>query len=221
MDRRLVLAGLAASVAGPALAQTAQTTQSQQSSIGMRGSAADGSHQMGQAEMQHMQRTLLNGMVALETAKIAQEKARNERVKELAKFEREEQEGFSEVLHSMMEPMGTASTSQGASGQGTSGQAATSGQAMSGQMAAGMPAMQMEAKDREMVEKLRGMQAGAEFDRMFVQGQIQGHQELLQIQENYIRQGRNREHLNIAKLAAGRIREHIEEFQDAQRNLRG
>jgi putative membrane protein len=183
MDRRYVLAALAAVAAGPALAQTSSGTMQSGSSAGMQGQA--GMMQMGQAEQQYMQRTMMVGSVALETSKIALDKARNDDVKQFAKFEAEEQQTVAEIIRSMGDPSSTASTQ-----------------------------MQPQGDMAAMVEKLRGMQAGAEFDRMYVTGQIQGHQELLKIQEEYIRGGQNMHVKHIAMLAAGRIREHIEELQE-------
>ena len=197
MDRRFVLTGLAAAAATPVLAQTTQTAP-MASATTQPGAMPPGqmsTMQMGEAEMKHMRDTMMAGMVALETSRVALEKARNAEVKKYAKFEKDEQEGLADVLKSMMDPASTAST---------------------------MPVpMKLEGEDAAMVQKMQGMQAGAEFDRMFVQGQIEGHQKLLRIQEEYIRQGRNREHMNVAKLARGHIKEHIEEFTDLSKTLRG
>lgn len=195
MDRRLMLAGLAVAAATPVLAQTTQpapVTSGTMPSNQPAGSAMN--MPMGEAEMKHMRDTMMAGMVALETSRVALEKARNAEVKQYAMFEKNEQEGIADVLKSMMDPQATAS-------------------------AAPMP-MQLAGEDAAMVEKMKGMQAGAEFDRMYVQGQIEGHQKLLRIQEDYIRQGRNREHMNVAKLARGHIKEHIEEFTDLSKKLR-
>jgi putative membrane protein len=58
-----------------------------------------------------------------------------------------------------------------------------------------------------MLKKLQQAQAGEAFDKMYVDGQLQGHEELLQIQETYLKSNsRNREHVNVAKLARGHIR---------------
>ncbi len=188
MDRRHLIAALAVAAAGPALAQTSGTMPSSSSAGSMAAGASNamqGMMAMGQAEQQYMQRTLMNGTVSLETSKIALDKARNDDVKQFAKFEAEEQQTVAEIIRSMGDPSSTAST----------------GAMPQGEMA-------------QMVEKLRGMQAGAEFDRMYVQGQIQGHQELLKVQEEYVRGGQNMHVKHIAMLAAGRIREHITELQD-------
>jgi putative membrane protein len=144
MDRRLVLTGLAAAAATPVLAQT--TTQPAPTSSGttQSGSMPSGhmNMAMGEAEMKHMRDTMMAGMVALETSRIALEKARNDQVKQYAQFEKDEQEGIAEVLKSMMDPASTSS-------------------------AMPMP-MQLQGEDAAMVQKMRGMQAGAEFDRMYV-----------------------------------------------------
>src|SRR5215213_1153626 len=150
MDRRLVLAGLAAVTAAPvamiekALAQASSPAGSAPAGQGT-GTASGGAlynqsggagGQMGQAEQQWMTNTMMTGMVALETSKIAHQKARDADVKQFAKFETDEQEGLSEVLRSMQEPGAMA----GGSGAATTG-------------SAGAP--QMDAKHREMVQKLQ------------------------------------------------------------------
>jgi putative membrane protein len=164
-----------------------------------------GSAQMGQAEMQHMQQTMQLGMVALETSRIALNKARHEDLKRFANFEVQEQTTLSEVLHSMMEPAATSATGA-ASGQ--------SGMAMPGNM-------QMDAQSRDMMQKLESQQAGMEFDKAYLEGQLQGHRNLLQVQERYIQSNsQNREHMNVAKLARGHILEHIAMLEDMQRSMR-
>jgi putative membrane protein len=194
MDRRHVLAALAAAVAaGPALAQTSssggmQSGSSSGSMSGMASGQAGAMMPMGQAEQQYMQRTLMIGTVSLETSKVAQEKARNDDIKEFAKFEAEESQTVAEILRSMGDPSATASTQA-----------------------------QPQGEMAQMAEKLRGMQAGAEFDRMYVTGQLQAHQELLKVQEEYIRGGQNMHVKHVAMLAAGRIREHISDLQDLQK----
>ena len=69
-----------------------------------------GGQQMTQADMQHTQQTMQLGMVALETSRIAQQKAQNADLKRFATFEVQEQTTLSEVLRSMMEPAATSAT---------------------------------------------------------------------------------------------------------------
>ena len=157
--------------------------------------------QVSQAEMEHMQQTMQLGMVALETSRIAQQKAQNADLKQFATFEVQEQTTIAEVLQSMMDPSATAATS--ASSAGT---------------AAGM---QMPADARQMVQKLQSAQAGAEFDRQYLQGQIEGHRDLLQVQERYLASNPQiREHMNVAKMARTQIREHIALLETMQQKMR-
>ena len=72
------------------------------------------------------------GMVALETSRIALNKARNDDLKQFANFEVQEQTTLSEILRSMMDPSATAATGSSA------GQAA-------------MPNVQMDASARDMI----------------------------------------------------------------------
>jgi putative membrane protein len=216
MDRRILLASIASLAVMPALAQTSGSSTTQQpgaagGSAGARMNQAGG--QMSQADMQHMQQTMQLGMVALETSRIAMQKVQNPELKQFAQFEVQEQTTLSEVLRSMMEPAATAATGA------TSGQASQSGQAASSSTSSS--AMQMDPQGREMVQKLQSAQAGAEFDRQYLQGQIQGHQNLLQVQERYLQSNpQNREHMNVAKLARGQIREHIALLENMQQKMR-
>jgi putative membrane protein len=73
MDRRVVLAGIATAVAGPAFAQQSGAPSTMQpGSSGGSGAMRSGA-QMSQADMQHMQQTTVAGMVARETSRIALE----------------------------------------------------------------------------------------------------------------------------------------------------
>ncbi len=204
MDRRHLLAGLAGlPFATAAFAQTAQpqspAAQTGGAAGGVYGTAGvtnanTGAPGLGQAEQQWLQQTMMVGSVALQTSEIALQKAQDEDVKQFAKFEADEQKGLAEVLRSMLEPAGTASP-QGAAGA----------------------APQPDQKHATMIQTLQQEQAGDAFDKDYVKGQLEGHRELLQIQERFI-QGRsqNREAMNVAKLAAGHIREHIQVLEDLQ-----
>jgi putative membrane protein len=204
MQRRLVLTGFAAAAVSPVLAQTQQPapiSANPQPAQSQSGAAAgslyqSASGQMSQADVQHLQQTLAAGTVALQTSEIALQKAQNPMVKQFAQFERDEQTTIAEVLRSMQEPAATASGG-----------------------AASTP--EIPADKANMMQQLQQAKAGAEFDRMYIQGQVQGHQELLQIQERYLQSNsRNREHVNAAKLARGHIKEHLTRLQDIQKEIR-
>jgi predicted outer membrane protein len=207
MDRRIVLAGLAAAITAPALAQTSGSPSTRQpgtaagSTGGASGASRMGGQQMTQADMQHMQQTMQLGMVALETSRIAQQKAQNADLKRFATFEVQEQTTLSEVLHSMMEPTATSATG---AASGTSA-----------------PAMQMDAQSREMIQRLQNTQAGEAFDRQYLQGQMEGHSGLLQVQTQYLQSNsQNREHVNVAKMARGMITEHIALLEEIQTKMK-
>jgi putative membrane protein len=203
MDRRIVLAGLAAAITAPALAQTSGSPSTRQpgaaagSTGGASGASRMGGQQMTQADMQHMQL----GIVALETSRIAQQKAQNADLKRFATFEVQEQTTLSEVLHSMMEPAATSATGAAS--------------------ATSAPAMQMDAQSREMIQRLQNTQAGEAFDRQYLQGQMEGHSGLLQVQTQYLQSNpQNREHVNVAKMARGMITEHITLLEEIQTKMK-
>ena len=72
-------------------------------------------------------------------------------------------------------------------------------------------------KMTDVVQKLKGMAAGAEFDRMFVTAQIEAHQMLRQIQEDYLKVGKDREHIAITKLVLGMVKEHLALLDDLKK----
>ncbi|MEE1657774.1 DUF4142 domain-containing protein [Microvirga sp. CF3062] len=203
MDRRALLGGLAAMlVVAPALAQTSgsPSTMPSGSSGSMPTNRMGG--QMSQANMQHMQQTMQLGMVALESSRIAMNKVRNDDLKRFANFEVQEQTTLSEVLRSMMDPGATAATGSASNQSGQS-------------------AMQMDAGARDMMQKMQSQQAGAEFDKMYLEAQLQGHRDLLQVQERYLQSNpQNREHMNVAKMVRGHIREHIAMLEEMQKTVR-
>lgn len=204
MNRRALLLGglFAPLVTVPALAQTGGSSSTAQPG-GAGGSSGMNrmGGQMDQAEMQHMQQTMQLGTVALETSRIAQDKASNEDLKRFAAFEVQEQTTLAEVLRSMMDPSATAATGQ-------------SGAAMQGDM-------QMDASGRDMLQTLQSQQAGAAFDKAYLDGQLQGHRNLLQVQEEYLQSNpQNREHMNVARMARTQIREHIALLEGIRQAMR-
>jgi putative membrane protein len=67
----------------------------------------------------------------------------------------------------------------------------------------------IEADGKAMIDKLHDIKTGTEFDRAYVTGQIDGHQRLLQIQEDYLSNGKDEAHRGLAMLARGHIKEHL------------
>jgi len=159
--------------------------------------AAGGAMPMGEAEMKHMQDTMRVGGLALLSSRVAQQQANDALVKAFAKWETSEQEAIGDVLKSIQ-----------MMGQG--GQMQVSGQlrppsddeimAMLGD------------NEKQMLQQMQGL-SGAEFDQTYMQAQLEGHQQLLQIQETYLQSGQNIHHVHVAKLASPTIVEHIEHLQ--------
>jgi predicted outer membrane protein len=239
MSRRLVIAGLMAAIAvpafaqqqnqaipqsttpqpaetqtNPALGQNAQQRQQRTQQGGApqdtqtparQGQANSAPAAMGQeqsqADRQYIQQALALSTVSLQQSNFALTKAQNPRVKQFAEFEVGEQNLLTEILHSFADPNATASTTRGA-------------------QAAASTAPELPAKDAQAMERLSKAQGGAAFDKDYVGLQIQGHQELLKLQEDYLKQGSgNRETTNVAKLARNQIQEHLTMLQDMQKEL--
>jgi putative membrane protein len=75
----------------------------------------------------------------------------------------------------------------------------------------GMTPPPLDPEGRRMLDRLNAGRRG--FDAAYVMMQEQGHQQLLDVQERYLRDGRNMHHRHIAMLARGRIREHLSDLQ--------
>lgn len=240
MSRRLIIAGLAAAISLPALAQGVQQNQAIPSPVtpqpaetqpnqglgsnvqerqqrtqqggapqdtqtparqGQASAPAAQSQQASQADRQYVQQVLAAGTVSLQQANFAIGKAQNPRVKQFAEFEIGEQNTLQDVMHSFADPAATASTTKGAQ-----------------QAAATAP--ELPPQDAAAMEKLSKAQAGPAFDRDFVAMQIDGHQKLLSIQEQYLKTNSgNREITNLAKLARGQIQEHLALLGSIQQEL--
>ncbi len=56
-------------------------------------------------------------------------------------------------------------------------------------------------KKAKMIDELKNAKDG-EFDRAYLKGQLEGHIKLLEVQETYIAKGKNKDHVNLAKLRA-------------------
>jgi predicted outer membrane protein len=247
-NRRVVLAGLAAAAALPAAAQQVQQNQAIPSPVtpqatetqpsqglganaqqreqrttqggapqdtrtperqgGAQAGAQGGSptsqpgQQQSQADAQYIQQTLAAGTVSLQQSNFAHTKAENPRVKQFAEFEIGEQNILADVLHSQSDPSTTAST------------------ASTGAAAAASTAPVLSDRDAQIMERFSRAQPGAAFDKDYVTAQIQGHRNLLAIQERYIQSGsQSRELVNVARLARGQIQEHLAKLETLQQEV--
>jgi putative membrane protein len=62
---------------------------------------------------------------------------------------------------------------------------------------------------------------GAEFDRTFVSGQVEGHQELLRLHQEAARNPTSREEGMLATVAVPAIKTHLVMLEGIQRSLAG
>lgn len=79
----------------------------------------------------------------------------------------------------------------------------------------------IEAGGKAMIDRLHDIKTSAEFDRAYVTGQIEGHQRLLQIQEDYLSNGKDEAHRGIAMLARGHIKEHLSDLDMLRKEMAG
>jgi putative membrane protein len=77
----------------------------------------------------------------------------------------------------------------------------------------------MDAQKQQMLQQLQTM-SGAQFDRMYVQGQIMGHQELLQLHQAMAQSGSRVEERMLGTVAVPAIRTHLSMLQGIQQ-MRG
>lgn len=154
---------------------------------------------MGEAEIAHAEETGMVGALSLLQSRMATSMATDEKVKMFATWEVVEQETIGDILNSIK---ASPDEAQGALMPPTDEEA-------------------MAMLDETGKAKLDEMKAlsGAEFDTAYVTASLEGHQQLLAIQEEYLTVGTNREHLSVAKLARGMITEHIAHLEELQSSM--
>ncbi len=78
----------------------------------------------------------------------------------------------------------------------------------------------MTEEKRQMMIRMREMR-GAEFDRTFLQAQTEGHRELMQLNEQTVRNPTSREEGMLATVAVPAIKTHLVMLEALQRSMRG
>lgn len=187
MDRRVLFTGLGALVAGTAMAAPAFAQTQPMPMMGER---------MGPDEATHMKQILAVGSLSLLASRMAVKMVTNRKLLEFVKFEVAEQEIVADILMGMMKSPAMA---MGTVTPPTDDQARAN----------------LEQDGMDQLSKLQGM-SGTAFEKTYVQAEIDGHQKLLDIQNTYLGAGKNREELNVAKLAKGMIMEHLQLLSDLQ-----
>ena len=75
-------------------------------------------------------------------------------------------------------------------------------------------------KQSAMIAKSKEGATGPDFDRSYLMDQIEGHNELLKIQDTYIAKGKDAGSVGLAKLARTQIKEHIDILQTIQKDMK-
>ncbi len=217
MERRVVLVGLAALATGPALAQsnpppptdapaaTVPTPSAPAPELAptpaMKVAPPSGGD-VSAAVTEHMKRTIAAGSLSLAASRLALTKVKNATLKQFAEFETAEQDTIADIFKGKMMP--------DARPMGVGEVKAPTDAAVTGNL---------DQKGKDLLEKLRAMKAGPEFDRDYVKAQVQGHRELLAIQDTYLKVADDRDETNVAKLAKGMIKEHLTLLADIEKKI--
>jgi putative membrane protein len=144
---------------------------------------------------QYIRQTMTTGSLSLAASRMAEQKAQSDDLKEFAQFELAEQETLADILRSLQNTGPVDGTIKPPSEAEVE--------------------RHLDQRGREELQKMRAAPAGTEFDREYLEAQMNGHQELLRIQESYLNsQPNNRDIINVAKLARGMIREHLQLLAD-------
>jgi putative membrane protein len=144
----------------------------------------------------YIRQTLAAGYLLLALSRMAQAKLQADDLREFAQLETAEQETLADVFKTLRNAAPTDRTTKPQGGA------------------------EVEQRGRDELEKMRGVPAGNEFDRKYLEAQTSGHLELLRIQEAYVNSGRNNLNLlNLAKLARTTIREHLQLLADLESEI--
>jgi putative membrane protein len=150
---------------------------------------------------EYIRQSLAASSLSLAISRIAAQKAQTDDLKEFAQLEESEQETLSDVLKSALAPKAGLNHTGRRPGDAEVEQ-------------------NLDQRGRQVLEKLRAQTAGAEFDRDYMGALATGHLELLRIQEAYLDSAQNNANLiNVAKLARGMIKEHLQLLADIENGI--
>jgi putative membrane protein len=207
--RKLILATAMALLATPALPQTgqqrAQTAQGQTGTQGMTtapgaattpsaGMSATGSRAevLGAAEFARM--AAMSDMFEMESSRLAEQRSQNSQVKQFAQHMIRDHQKTTTELKSMLPQL-----------QGVS--------------AAQMPSS-LDQQHQALLQQLQGAQ-GAQFDRVYMQQQVQAHQQAVDMFSNYARSGDNAQLKQWASQTLPALQQHLQQAQQLMRGTQG
>jgi putative membrane protein len=165
----------------------AQMSPTQQQPQQPRG-AGDSKAGMDRASAKFMKDAAQTDMFEIEAAKIALEKSRNEAVRSFAQTMLDEHQKMSSQMKSA------------AGGQ----------HAMAGDMA------QIDRKHTRKLDDLR-KESGANFDKKYIEMQVDGHRDALKLHQSYAKNGDNAELKKAANDALPHVQQHLQQAQALQR----
>lgn len=194
MERRIVLAGLlAGAAAGAARAQSsAEPAPAMKTDMPIAG--------MSDAVKAHIKDTMTVGSQSLMLSRIALAKLKHPMGRQFADFEAAEQDGIADVLKGRTMP---GAAPLGAIKPPTDAEVEAN----------------LDEAGRMAVEMFRGMKEGPEFEKAYIRAEVEGHKKLLAIQDSYLRIADDAGETAIAKLAKGRIEEHLVILADIGKHL--
>ncbi len=202
MERRVLLAGLltgtaGVTLAGAALAQSSTAPAASPVPAMKAGAPAAG---LSDAAKAHIKDTMAAGSLSLMISRIAQKKLRHPMGRQFADFEAAEQDGIADVLRGRLtpaaKPAGTVTAPTDAEIESN-----------------------LDDDGRAAMARFRDMAAGPEFEKAYVEAEIAGHRKLLAIQDAYLGVADDEAETAIAKLAKGRIQEHLVILGDIEKHL--
>lgn len=205
MERRTLLASLMTGATAAALATRPALAQSTTPAAPVPAPAPAMKMDMpitglSAAARDHIRDTMAVGSLSLLISRIAGAKLKHPMGRQFASFEAAEQDGLADVLKDRMtpgvRPLGTIKPPTDAEAEGN-----------------------LDAEGKAAVEKFRTMPDGPEFEKAYIQAEVDGHKKLLGIQEAYLKVADDEAETAIAKLAKGRIEEHLVILADIQKHL--
>jgi putative membrane protein len=209
MRKFTLLAAAALLAAGPAFAQTqqqrAQTAQGQTGTQGTTtapgattapsaGMSSTGSRAEALTAAEFARMVAMSDMYELESSRLAEQRSQNAQVKQFAQ-------------HMVRDHTKTTTELKGMLPQ------------LQGVSAAQLPTS-LDQQHQALVQQLQGAQ-GAQFDRVFMQQQVQAHQMAVDMFSNYARSGDNAQLKQWASQTLPTLQEHLREAQQLMRGTQG
>ena len=166
------------------------------------------------------------------SSRLAEERAQNQQVKQFAQeMVRDHTQTTQKLTQLMQQMQGTtgaqtssasppanAGASNARTGSGTTPPGATSGGSAMTTAQGGVQSQGLDAEHRQMLQRLQNAR-GAEFDRLYMQMQVQAHQQAVDMFTTYSQQGDNAQLKQFAAQTLPTLQQHLQRAQQVQRSL--